>query len=106
MTKILVEAGKAVGVQLATGQEYRAERIVSNATRWDTFEKLLPAQEMPGAEKKWRKRYEKSPSFLSLHLGVKAEVLPPGTECHHIILDDWEKMEDAQGTLFVSIPPC
>jgi prolycopene isomerase len=104
VTKIVTEKGKAVGVQLADGKVYQAKRIVSNATRWDTFEKLLPAEEMPTAEKKWRKRYEKSPSFLSLHLGVEAEVLPPGTECHHILLEDWDKMEDAEGTIFVSIP--
>src|SRR4028119_1119482 len=104
VTKILTENGKAVGVQLADGKVYRAKRIVSNATRWDTFEKLLPAEEMPAAEKKWRKRYEKSPSFLSLHLGVEAKVLPPGTECHHILLEDWQKMEAAEGTVFVSIP--
>jgi prolycopene isomerase len=104
VTKIVTEKGKAVGVQLAEGKVYQAKRIVSNATRWDTFEKLLPAEEMPAAERKWRKRYEKSPSFLSLHLGVEAEVLPPGTECHHILLEDWDKMEDAEGTIFVSIP--
>jgi prolycopene isomerase len=104
VTKILTEKGKAVGVQLADGKVYQAKRIVSNATRWDTFEKLLPAEEMPTAEKKWRKRYEKSPSFLNLHLGVEAQVLPPGTECHHILLEDWDKMEDAEGTIFVSIP--
>lgn len=27
-----------------------------------------------------------------------------GTECHHIIVEEWEKMEEARGTLFVSIP--
>ena len=102
--KIITEKGKAVGVKLTTGQEYRAKRIVSNCTRWDTFEKLLTVQEMPPSEKRWRDRYQKSPSFLSLHLGVEAQVLPPGTECHHILLEDWQKMEDAQGTIFVSIP--
>ncbi len=102
--KILVEKGKAVGVQLVNGKEYRAKRIVSNATRWDTFEKLVPADQMPVAERKWQQRYQKSPGFLSLHLGVKADVLPPGTECHHIVLEDWENMEDAEGTIFVSIP--
>ena len=101
---IVIEQGKAVGVQLANGQQYRAKRIVSNATRWDTFDKLLPAQAMPASEKRWRDRYQKSPSFLSLHLGVEAEVLPLGTECHHILLEDWDKMEDEQGTIFVSIP--
>ena len=104
VTEILIEKGKAVGVELANGKQYRAKRIVSNATRWDTFEKLLPPENVPAAEKRWRKRYQKSPSFLSLHLGVKAEVLPPGTECHHIFLEDWQKMEDEQGTIFVSIP--
>jgi len=104
VTKILREKGRAVGVQLASGQVHRAKRIVSNATRWDTFEKLLPATEMPIAEKKWQQRYQKSPSFLSIHLGVKASVLPAGTECHHILLEDWDRMEAEEGTIFVSIP--
>jgi prolycopene isomerase len=104
VTQILLADGKAVGVKLANGKQYRGKRIVSNATRWDTFEKLLSSDEMPAREKQWQKRYQKSPSFLSLHLGVKAEALPTGTECHHILLEDWEKMEDEQGTIFASIP--
>lgn len=39
-----------------------------------------------------------------MHMGVKAGALPKGTECHHIIVEDWMKMEDPYGTLFVSIP--
>ncbi|MGA7933281.1 MAG: carotenoid isomerase [Kovacikia sp.] len=104
VTQILQENGRAVGVQLASGEVYRAKRIVSNATRWDTFEKLMPAERMPAAERKWQQRYQKSPSFLSLHLGVKADGLPAGTECHHILLEDWNRMEDPEGTIFVSIP--
>ncbi|MEI1372956.1 carotene isomerase [Nostoc sp. UHCC 0926] len=104
VTKILTEQGKAVGVQLANGKLYRGKRIVSNATRWDTFEQLLPAEVMPHNEKEWQQNYQKSPSFLSLHIGVKESVLPAGTECHHILLEDWEKMTAAEGTVFVSIP--
>ncbi|MEH1781626.1 MAG: carotenoid isomerase [Nostoc sp.] len=104
VTKILTEQGKAVGVQLANGKVYRGKRIVSNATRWDTFAQLLPPEAMPDNEKNWQQNYQKSPSFLSLHIGVKESVLPVGTECHHILLEDWEKMTDAEGTVFVSIP--
>ncbi|HEY9648484.1 MAG TPA: carotenoid isomerase [Chroococcidiopsis sp.] len=104
VVEILKQQGRAVGVRLASGQIYRARRVVSNATRWDTFEKLLAPAEMPRTEQKWQQRYQKSPSFFSLHLGVKAEVLPPGTECHHILLDDWSTMEASGATLFVSIP--
>ncbi|MBD2484426.1 carotenoid isomerase [Planktothrix sp. FACHB-1365] len=102
--QILLENGKAVGVELVDGTVYRGKRIVSNATRWDTFGKLIPPELIPRAEHKWRERYQKSPSFLSLHLGVEASVFPPETDCHHIIVQDWEKMEEPEGTIFVSIP--
>ena len=101
VTKIVTENNRAVGVKLASGEVYRAKRIISNSTRWDTFEKLLPKEEMPASEKKWQQRYEKSPSFLNLHLGIKAELLPASTECHHILVEDWDKMDE---TIFVSIP--
>ncbi len=104
VTHILTENGRAVGVQTASGETYRAKRVISNATRWDTFDKLIPAEQMPAAEQRWQRRYRKSASFLSLHLGVKAAALPAGTECHHILLEDWTCMEDEQGTIFVSIP--
>jgi prolycopene isomerase len=104
VTKILLEKGRAVGVKLANGDTYHAEKIVSNATRWDTFGKLISPTDIPISENKWQERYKKSPSFLSLHMGVKADILPLGTECHHILLEDWEKMMDGEGTIFVSIP--
>ncbi|MBW4666122.1 MAG: carotene isomerase [Cyanomargarita calcarea GSE-NOS-MK-12-04C] len=104
VTKIIIQKGRAVGVQLASGKIYHGRRIISNATRWDTFEKLLAKEEIPPNENRWQQRYEKSPSFLSLHMGVKADVLPVGTECHHILLEDWDKMSAPEGTIFVSIP--
>ena len=90
VTQIIKEKGKAVGVKLANNAEFRAKRIVSNATRWNTFEKLLPPVEIPANEKRWQLRYKKSPSFFSLHMGVKAELLSPGIECHHILVSEWD----------------
>jgi prolycopene isomerase len=105
--QILLKEGSAVGVELVHGQQFYGKKVVSNATRWDTFGKLLANQPLPARERKWQQDYAKSPSFLSLHIGVKAEVLPIGTECHHIQLADWEELttaRGAKGTLFVSIP--
>ena len=104
VTEIILERGKAVGVKLADNTGYRAKKIVSNATRWNTFGKLLPKEYTPKQEQKWQQRYQKSPSFLSVHLGVDASVLPVGTDCHHILLESWDKMEASEGTIFVSIP--
>ena len=104
VTEVLLENGQAVGVKLASGEEIRARRVVSNATRWDTFGQLVDAEHTPKAETTWRRRYKPSPSFLSLHLGVDAGVIPEGCHCHHLLLEDWGAMEDEQGVIFVSIP--
>jgi prolycopene isomerase len=108
VVKVLLEGqgsrSRAVGVRLAGGEEIRARRVVSNATRWDTFGSLVDEAHTPAAERTWRRRYRPSPSFLSLHLGVKAEAIPPDTHVHHLLLERWEDMEAEQGTIFVSIP--
>ena len=104
VTRILTDRGRAVGVKLATGETFHAPRIISNATRWDTFGSLLPDTPLPPREQRWQQRYQASPSFLSLHLGVDAAAIPPDTDCHHILLEDWNRMEEASGTIFVSIP--
>ncbi len=102
--QIIIENNQAIGVELTNGKIYYGKKIVSNATRWDTFNKLISSEKMPPSEQKWQKRYQKSPSFLNLHLGVDAKILPPNTDCHHIILEDWDKMAEPEGTIFVSIP--
>lgn len=109
------ENGKACGVKLAKGQVIHAKAVISNATRWDTFGEngLVEESRIPEAEKRFRERYAKSPSFCSAHIAVRASDLKVdmseegGMDCHHIILEDWNDFEtatNAQGTLFVSIP--
>jgi prolycopene isomerase len=108
VTRVLIEgegsSGQAVGVQLASGETIRAQRVVSNATRWDTFGGLVDGAHTPKAETTWRRRYKPSPSFLSLHLGIEASVVPEGFHCHHLLLERWEEMEAEQGVVFVSMP--
>lgn len=105
VTSIILEHGKAVGVRLSDGREYFSKTIISNATRWDTFGKLLKAQELPKEEENFQKIYVKAPSFLSIHMGVNADVLPQDTDCHHFVLeDDWDRLEKPYGSIFLSIP--
>ncbi len=108
--KILLKDKKAIGVQLANGEEIHAKTVVSNATRWDTFggehvrNPLIDQLATPKAEAKWRDLYKPSPSFLSLHLGVNEHIIPQTTHCHHLILERWEEMENEQGVAFLSMP--
>lgn len=49
--------------------------------------KLLKGEDLPKDEQNFQKLYVKAPSFLSIHMGVKAEILPPDTDCHHFVLE-------------------
>ncbi|KAM7261959.1 hypothetical protein ACFE04_021036 [Oxalis oulophora] len=105
VTNIILDQGKAVGVKLSDGRQFFAKTIISNATRWDTFGKLLNRESVPKQEENFQKAYVKAPSFLSIHMGVKAEVLPPDTDCHHFVLEgNWERLEEPYGSIFLSIP--
>jgi prolycopene isomerase len=105
--------GEACGVALADGSHINARVVISNSTRWDTFGGLVAEENVPDDERRFRERYVKSPSFCSVHLGVRESALDvkmsenEGMDCHHIILDEWDNLEkatNAEGTLFVSIP--
>lgn len=110
VTRVVLKDNRAVGVQLANGEIIHARRVISNATRWDTFsgegskQALVDAEHTPAAEQTWRRRYVPSPSFLSLHLGVRSEVIPANSHCHHLLLESWDEMESEQGVAFVSMP--
>ena len=70
---ILVEKGRAVGVRLVDGKEFRAPVIISDAGAAITINRLLPADvaERTGLKKKLSK-LEASCSHISLYIGLDA----------------------------------
>jgi len=110
VTEILLKNKKAVGVKLSNGEEIYSDIVVSNSTRWDTFglnenEKgLIKSDYVPKSEYKWSETYKPSPSFVSLHLGVSKKIIDDSLNCHHIIVDDWNELENEKGVIFISIP--
>jgi prolycopene isomerase len=103
--EILVEGGAAAGVRLANGEEIRARRVVSNATYGGTFGGLLRSQ--PEACAKALRRiapFAQGPSFFSLFAGVRADAVPRAFSAHHIVIEDFKRMREEAGTIFVSIP--
>lgn len=98
--EVLVEDGNAVGVRLKGGEVLRAKAVVSNATIWDTFGKLVsdPKYRIP------EKRFKKAPSWFQVYLGVDGRVIPPAFHVHHILVEDWERYDELGGTIYFSAP--
>ena len=73
VSQIVVEGGKAVGVELADGQVFRAPTIVSNAGVLNTFGKLLPTS--VASDTGWAQKANvvgNSIAHLSLYVGLEA----------------------------------
>ena len=110
VTEILIKDEKAVGVRLSNGEEIYSNIIVSNSTRWDTFgleakkKGLIANKNVPKSEYKWAETYKPSPSFVSIHLGVEKNIIKDNFNCHHIIVENWDNLENEKGVVFVSIP--
>ena len=109
VSEILLKDKKAIGVKLSNGEVIHSNIVVSNSTRWDTFglgnnKGLINSKHTPKSEYKWSETYKTSPSFVSLHLGVEKNLIPEKFNCHHIIVEKWEELENEKGVIFISIP--
>lgn len=102
--QIMVEQGRAVGVRLRNGELLTAPVIISNATLWDTYTKLLQPDDLPAA---YRARSLSTPaidSFMHLHLGIRAAGLEHLTG-HHVVVHDLQQDITTPGTTcMISIP--
>ena len=102
--QILVECQKAVGVRLRNGEVIYAPVVISNATIWDTYTKLLRQEDLP---KSYRESALKMPavdSFMHLHLGIRKQGLEQLTG-HHVVVHDANKdITEPGNTCMISIP--
>ncbi len=83
--RVVVESGRAIGVELRNGEVIRAPIVISNATVWDTYTKLLSPKDLPVAYRNAALATPAVDSFMHLHLGINSEGLA-GLTGHHVVL--------------------
>jgi phytoene dehydrogenase-like protein len=102
--QILVESGKVVGVRSQTGQILKAPIVISNASIWDTYTKLLRPEDLPTSYRQAALATPAIDSFMHLHLGIRADGLENLTG-HHVVIHDSNKDITTPGnTCMISIP--
>ena len=76
--RILVEAGRAVGVALADGSEHRAPMIVSNAHPQVTFRELVEERHLPDDFRAAIERYKSRSGTVKVNLALGEAPVFPG----------------------------
>jgi phytoene dehydrogenase-like protein len=102
--QILVNSGKVFGVQLTNGEILKAPIVISNASIWDTYTKLLHPDDLPPSYRKVALDTPVVDSFMHLHLGIRAEGLENLTGHHVVVHDASNDITVAGNTCMISIP--
>ena len=95
---------EAIGVRMRMDPEVviKAKKgVLSNASVWDTYEKLLPKDAKISAQEYQKNTtIECSDSFMHIHLGIKADGLDfSHLGGHHVVVNDKSKPLDAPGNV-------
>ena len=116
-------ADRCVGVRLSGGEIVHArDGVISNAPIWETARLLPPAvaaratspppsiastlSSLFTTAKPLDKTTPATPSFVHLHLGIRADGLSELAlrSIHHISIPEWEQLTAPQSAAFVSVP--
>lgn len=87
--KILVEQGKAIGIQTANGETILSDIVISDADLAHTEQVLLPPEAREYPDTYWASRVL-APSAFILYLGIKDRV-PELTHHNLLFSQDWKK---------------
>ncbi|MEM7793868.1 MAG: NAD(P)/FAD-dependent oxidoreductase [Cyanobacteria bacterium P01_C01_bin.118] len=102
--KIWVVQNQVKGVVLKNGEQIRADKVISNATIWDTYQTLLEEKDLPPQYRQQALQTSAVDSFMHLHLGIRAEGLKDLT-IHHVVVHDGDTDITTPGnTCMISIP--
>jgi NADPH-dependent glutamate synthase beta subunit-like oxidoreductase len=100
--KILIDNNIAYGVKLENGTIIKSEKIVTDVTIWNLYEKLIDSIHIKPESLKWAQSYIPTASALIVYLSVKAEAIPEGSRSIEAFIGDLKVMYS--NNYFVYIP--
>jgi len=100
--EILIDEGKAYGVRLADGTDIMADRVVSDATVWNLYGKLIRPRHIKPERLVWAQSFIPTFGSLALYLGVDAEVLPEGNPPILFLIEDMHNITEGDITVFIN----
>ena len=105
---LMDESNKAAGVVLKNGEVIHARAVVSNADAWATSA-MIPQYARPqprrGGGGALNSELAATPSFMHLHLGIRADGLPEDIGIHYsVVLGPFDDIERERSMVIVSIP--
>jgi C-3',4' desaturase CrtD len=103
VTRITVRDGRAVSVTTKKGHEFPCDVLLANLTPW-SLDALLGDASPRGLKRETQTRAPGWGAFV-LHLGVRADALPPDLPDHHQVIESYDGALGETRSVFLSMSP-
>lgn len=100
--RVLVEGGRAVGVEVAGGRRIASDAVISDTSATELFTRLIPPTAPSREATAWAGSLTQVPSVFGIYLGVPAGDLPEGFNPTTLVIDDPERSPEK--FISVSVP--
>lgn len=100
--EIIIKDGAAFGVRLEDGTVINAGKVISDASIWNLYGKLIKPEHISKDRMEWAQSFEPTLSCVLLYMGIKAEVLPEDTNAIEVFVEDLDNFTN--DTYFCYIP--
>ncbi|NHI93548.1 MAG: FAD-dependent oxidoreductase [Candidatus Lokiarchaeota archaeon] len=99
--EILIEKKKAYGVRLDDGTEIMADVVISDASIWQNYNKLINKKHLSQKEVDWANSFEPTLSALIMYIGVDAEAIPEGTPPIEMYIEDINNYDGGVEVIYI-----
>ncbi len=99
--EILIEKKKAYGVRLDDGTEILAKYVISDATVWQNYNKLINRKHLTQERIDWANHFKPTLSALIMYIGVKAEAIPEDARAIEMYIEDIGNYEGGIAVLYI-----
>lgn len=104
--RILVEAGRAVGVELESGERLSAPSIVSNADLVKTYLELVGREHLPKRVVEWISRAKLAPAFINTYFGVNVDLRTRMPATNFFSMPSWDDPDRVERELVSDVADC
>jgi phytoene dehydrogenase-like protein len=99
---ILINDNKtAYGVKLAEGTEINSNYVISDATIWQNYNKLIDKKHLSDKQIDWANSFLPTLSALVMYIGVKEEAIPPNVRPIEMYIEDISNYEGGVTVLYI-----
>ncbi|NVM53608.1 MAG: FAD-dependent oxidoreductase [Candidatus Helarchaeota archaeon] len=99
--EILIENKKAYGVRLDNGTEILAKYVISDATIWQNYNKLINKKHLTQKRIDWANNFKPTLSAMLMYIAVKEETFPEGFRSIEMFIEDISNYEGGIAILYI-----